>query len=53
MMLGLLKVYVFLTAVDMRKSIDALALLVQGSGFSKGRCIGAIVRVCVLLERPH
>ena len=34
MMLGLLKVYVFLTAVDMRKSIDALALLVQGSGFS-------------------
>lgn len=34
MMLGLLKVFVFLTAVDMRKSIDALALLVQGSRFS-------------------
>ena len=34
MMLGLLKVFVFLTAVDMRKSIDALTLLVQGSGFS-------------------
>jgi transposase len=34
MMLPLLHVFVFLTAVDMRKSIDGLSLLVQSAGFS-------------------
>lgn len=33
MMLPILRVFVFLSAIDMRKSIDGLALLVQASGF--------------------